>query len=103
MLRRFMAATIRTYDEGMQNAEASAAAMAEARPAANTVETLIRECRDMKPFTYTARSEKLGFGHTTKEDWEDTIAVVTKYFGGVEKSVSLADLFTADFLPKKAS
>ena len=77
--------------------------MAEARPTANNVETLLRECRGMRPFTSTARSEKLGFGHTTPADWEATIAVVSKYFGGVEKKMTMAELFTADFLPKAKS
>jgi NitT/TauT family transport system substrate-binding protein len=103
MLRRFMAATTKSYADGLADAKAAAAAMAEARPAANDVTILERECREMKPFTYTKRSESLGFGQTTKEDWEETIQVVSKYFGGVEKAPALSDLFTDQFLVKKAS
>jgi NitT/TauT family transport system substrate-binding protein len=102
MLRRFMAATSKAYIDGIKNSKEAAAAMVEARPAANDAVTLERECREMLPFTYTKRSESLGFGYTVKEDWEQTAAIVTKYFN-MEKPVNVADVYTNDFLPKKAS
>jgi NitT/TauT family transport system substrate-binding protein len=101
MLTRFMTATARSYVEGIKDFTGAAAAMAEARPASNDVETLQRECREMEPFTYTKRSQPLGFGYTVKEDWQDTSDIVTKYFG-MEKPVNIADLYTNDFLPKKS-
>lgn len=101
MLRRFMAATSKAYTEGMKDSKTAAALMSELRPAAADVTTLERECREMQPFTFTKRSESLGFGHTTKEDWEDTLVIVKKYFN-MDKPVNIADLFTDQFLPKKA-
>jgi NitT/TauT family transport system substrate-binding protein len=98
MLKRFMAATDRSYIEGIKDFEGAATAMIEARPAANSVETLQRECREMKPFTYTKRTEGKPFGYTAKEDWQDTIDILTKYFG-MDKPVNIADLYTNDFLP----
>jgi len=81
MLLHFMTATVRPYGQGMKESDSAAAVMLEGRPGVNTHKVLERECREMKPFTYTKRTKSLGFGATTKEDWQDTIEIVTKYFG----------------------
>ena len=60
-----------------------------------------RECREMEPFTYTKHTEGQTFGTTAKEDWQDTIDIVAKYFG-MDKPVNIADLYTNEFLPKKS-
>ena len=98
-IRRFMTATAQGYREGLKDPEAAVAAMTQARPSGSS-ELWLKQLKLIGPFLQTERSKGHGFGWTAREDWEQTVDILKKYFG-MTASVDPAGLYTNDFLPSQ--
>jgi NitT/TauT family transport system substrate-binding protein len=98
-IRRFLAATAKGYQEGLKEPEAAVAAMIQSRPGGSS-ELWLKQLKLVEPFLQTERSKAHGFGWTAREDWEQTIVILKKYFG-MTASVDAASLYTNDLLPSQ--
>jgi len=94
-----MTATAQGYREGLKDPEAAVAAMTQARPSGSN-ELWLKQLKLIGPFLQTERSKGHGFGWTAREDWEQTVDILKKYFG-MTASVDPAGLYTNDFLPSQ--
>ena len=99
IIRRFLTATAKGYQEGLKDPEAAVAAMIQARPSGSN-ELWLKQLKLVGPFLQTERSKGLGFGWTAHEDWVQTVDILKKYFG-MTASVDPASLYTNDFLPSQ--
>jgi NitT/TauT family transport system substrate-binding protein len=97
ILKRFMAATAASYAEAVKSPEATLDAMAAARPEIDKA-LLLEQFKQMPAFFQTARSAGKSFGWTAKEDWEQSVELLTQYFEMTDK-VDIANLYTNEFLP----
>jgi NitT/TauT family transport system substrate-binding protein len=98
-IRAFLAATAKGYADGEKDPEAAVAAMIAARPSGSS-ELWLKQLKLFPPFMTTERSKGHPFGWTAREDWTQTVDILSKYFG-MTASVDLASLYTNDFLPAK--
>jgi NitT/TauT family transport system substrate-binding protein len=98
-IRRFLIATAKGYQDGLKEPEAAVAAMSAARPS-GSAELWLKQLKLVGPFLQTERSKGHGFGWTAREDWDQTIDILKKYFG-MTASVDPASLYTNDLLPSQ--
>jgi NitT/TauT family transport system substrate-binding protein len=98
-IRAFLAATAKGYADGEKDPEAAVAAMIAARPSGSS-ELWLKQLKLFPPFMTTERSKGHPFGWTAREDWAQTVDILSKYFG-MTAAVDLAGLYTNDFLPAK--
>jgi hypothetical protein len=73
--------------------------MIQSRPGGSS-ELWLKQLKLVEPFLQTERSKAHGFGWTAREDWEQTIVILKKYFG-MTASVDAASLYTNDLLPSQ--
>ena len=98
-LKRFMAATATSFDQGIKEPDAAIAAMFVARPEVDK-DLLLEQLKRLSPFLQTERSKGRVFGWTAREDWEQTVELLQKYFD-LKERVDVAGLYTTDLLPAR--
>ncbi len=99
LIKRFMAATAKGYEEGAKAPEAAVDAMVQARPNVDR-DLMLAQLKQLPHFFATDRSKGHPFGWTAPEDWSQTVELLKKYFEMTE-TVDVASLYTNDFVPSK--
>lgn len=99
LLRGFLAATARGFEEGLKNPEAAVEALIAQRPASDRA-LLLEQLRRTPPYLQTKNSEGKGFGYMAAEDWAQTLSLMKSIFE-FKTDVQAKDIYTNDFLPKK--
>lgn len=97
ILKRFMAATARSYQESAKNPEAAVQAMFDARPEVEKGSAL-SQLKLFPPYLQTERSKGRPFGWVAKEDWVQTVDILKKYFG-VTAPIDVDKIYTNQFVP----
>jgi len=98
LVRRFMAATIKSWDYAIKNTAEAVDALAKEFPDARK-DILARQFDLTIPLIYTVDSAGRPLGFVVEQDVNDTFEVLSK-FGDVKNIPSASDVFTNDFLPK---
>ena len=98
LLKGFLAATSKAFDEAMKNPEAAVEALVAARPGADK-ELLLEQLKRTPPYLHTANSAGKQFGYMAPADWEATLKFMKQAFE-FKTDVSAGDVYTNDFLPK---
>jgi NitT/TauT family transport system substrate-binding protein len=96
LLKRFIAATGKGYDDGLKDPEAAVDAMVAARPMVDR-ELQLRQLKVLPPFLHSQRSAGRPFGWTAAEDWQQTYELLQKYFG-MEEKIEVGQVYTNDFV-----
>jgi NitT/TauT family transport system substrate-binding protein len=96
LLKRFLAATAKGYDEGLKDPEAAVDAMLVARPMVDR-ELQLRQLKVLPPFLHSQRSAGHPFGWTAAEDWQQTYELLQKYFG-MEEKIEVGQVYTNDLV-----
>jgi NitT/TauT family transport system substrate-binding protein len=96
LLKRFMAATAKGYDEGLKDPGAAVDAMVAARPIVDR-ELQLRELKVLPPFLHSQYSAGHQFGWTAAEDWQQTYELLQKYFG-MEEKIEVGQVYTNDLV-----
>jgi NitT/TauT family transport system substrate-binding protein len=98
LVRRFMAATIKSWDYAIKNTVEAVDALAKEFPDARKV-ILARQFDLTIPLIHTVNSVGRPLGFVVEQDMNDTFEVLSK-FGDVKNIPSAPAIFTNDFLPK---
>jgi NitT/TauT family transport system substrate-binding protein len=96
ILKRFMAATAKSFDEGMKNPVAANDALFAARPQIDK-EASLEMLRLFPPYLSTQQSKGHPFGWMAKEDWEKTVDILRTYFD-LKTPVDLNKAYTNEFV-----
>ncbi len=97
LLSRFMAVTVRAYEESLADPEAAIAAIVEARPLLSTAKVM-PELTDLPPLMHSANSEGQPLFVTVQADWEQTVQILRDYFE-MTGDIDIGRVYTNDFLP----
>jgi NitT/TauT family transport system substrate-binding protein len=101
LVRRFMAATIKSWDYAIKNKSEAVDALAKEFPDARK-DILARQFDATIPLIHTVNSIGRPIGFVVEQDVNDTFEVLSKY-GDVKNIPPAPDLFTNDFLPKSGN
>ncbi|MBP1849201.1 ABC transporter substrate-binding protein [Rhizobium halophytocola] len=96
LIKRFVAATAKSYADGFKNPEEAVDAMLKARPLVEkgiSVESL----KLLEPLMHSARSEGKPFGWTDQADWEQSEDLLQKYFD-MQGKVDVSTVYTNDYI-----
>jgi NitT/TauT family transport system substrate-binding protein len=99
LIRKFLAATAKSYDEATANTQAAVDAMAQARPNVDP-DLILNQLKLFPRFLNSERSKGHGFGWMSPDDWVQTVEILKKYFD-LKETVDVASLYTNDLLPAK--
>lgn len=99
LLKRFMAATAKSYETSFKDPEGAIDAMIKARPLVERSLNLA-SLKALEPLMHSARSEGKPFGWTSKEDWEQSQDLLQKYFD-MKGKVDVATVYTNEFVETK--
>lgn len=101
VLRRFMKATTKSYEDGLKHPKDTIAALVADRPDTAPRAALMEEQLGLFPqFLHTKRTEEKPFGWTAREDWDQTAQLLRDYFE-MTAQVDVGSLYTNDFVAKK--
>lgn len=99
LIRRFMRAATRSFEEAAKNPEAAVDAMLKANPKAGVRETLITGLKLTTPLYTTAETKGGRPFRVSAKDMEESLAMLVEY-GGVDKAAGkVDDYYTNEFLP----
>lgn len=101
LLRGFMAATVRGFDDAKTSPEAAVDALIAARPSLDR-SLMVAQLQRTAPYFETKHSAGKGFGYMAAEDWDQTLKLMKQAFE-FKVDVQASDLYTDDFLPKKSA
>lgn len=99
-VRRFLAATVRAFDEALRDPEAAVKAVAEKFPLVARPEINRLELKASLSLLRTPENEGRVTGWTSAKQWEETVEVLRGY-GGLSTSLPASTFYTNDFLPQK--
>jgi NitT/TauT family transport system substrate-binding protein len=97
VLRRFMAATGKSYAEGVRDSAAANDSLLAARPGLDRP-IMIEHLTLMPPYLQTPRSQGRPFGWTAGEDWKQTYELLKQYFR-MKEEIDVRLAFSNDFVP----
>jgi NitT/TauT family transport system substrate-binding protein len=97
MVRRFVRATVKSWEEAKKNPEAAVEAALKAKPDLNKQSTLDQLKVDIELLDSKYSKGKIGMG--AKEDWDSTIALLKQY-RDVATDKDWTAFHTNEFLPK---
>lgn len=97
LLRRFMAATGKSYEAGIKEPEAAAEALASQRNSINK-DAIVKQVKLLSGFLWTPNSKGHPVGWTARADWEQTVKLLSTYFQ-MTRAVDIDKLYTNDFIP----
>ena len=95
LYRRFVAVSLKGWDEARRNPAAAAAAVVEQFPSANQDQILKQLRVDLMLLCATGAT---GLGRVPDRNWQITYELLTTYLG-LPKDRPIADYYTTDFLP----
>jgi len=95
LYRRFVAASLKGWDETRRNPEAAAAVVAEQYPSANR-EQVLKQLRVALKSLCVAGASSLG--RVPEKNWERTYELLTSYLG-LPKTLPVSEYYTNAFLP----
>ena len=98
LVRRFVKATVRSFDAAIKDPEASIKAGQKVKPDLETALSLA-QLKVGIGLMKTDATAKLPTGYFAQKDWEDTLELMKKYMA-LETSGKASDYFTNEFLPK---
>ena len=101
LVRRFVKATVRSFEAAMKDPEASIKAGQKVKPDMET-DLSLAQLKVGFGLMKTEATEKLPLGAFAQKDWEDTLELMKKYMG-LETTKKDTDFYTNEFLPKKNS
>lgn len=97
LIRRFMAASVKSWDYAVNHKSEAVAALMEEFPDARA--DIMKAQFDISvPLIHTANSINRPTGFTVDEDIKETFDILTKY-GGLKNPPSPSDVFTNQFIP----
>jgi NitT/TauT family transport system substrate-binding protein len=97
LVRRFVKATVRSFEAAIKEPEASVAAGLKVKPDLDPSLSL-EQLRVGISLMKTPATRDLPTGHFALKDWQDTLALVTQYMG-LETNLAADAFFTNEFLP----
>jgi NitT/TauT family transport system substrate-binding protein len=97
LVRRFVRATIKSWEEARKNPDAAVEAALKVKPDLNKQSTKDQLMVDFDLLDSANSKGRIGFG--AEKDWVQTIELLTKY-RGLEVKGAWTDFHTNDFLPK---
>jgi NitT/TauT family transport system substrate-binding protein len=97
LVRRFVKATKRSWDEAKKNPDAAVDAAMKVKPDLNRQSTKDQMLVDFDLMDSPNVKGQTGFGH--EKDWNQTIDLLKKY-RGLETQLNWTDFHTNEFLPK---
>lgn len=100
LVRRFLAATVRAFDESVRDPEAAVKAVAERFPLVARPEINRLELRAGLSLLRTPENDGRVTGWTSPKEWEETIEILRGY-GGLTTTLPASAFYTNDFLPRK--
>ena len=99
LVKKFMRAATRSFEEATKNPEAAVDAMLKANAKAGQRDSLIVGLKLTTPLYHTPETAKLRPFRVSPKDMNDSFALLLEY-GGLEKSAGKADdYYTNEFLP----
>jgi NitT/TauT family transport system substrate-binding protein len=97
LVRRFVEASVRSWEYALENPEEAIDALMDAYPEANRAIIEIMFERS-QPLIRTINSEGQPLGWMAPEDWQATVLLLTDY-GGLQSDVPVRDFYTNEFIP----
>jgi NitT/TauT family transport system substrate-binding protein len=98
LVRRFVKATVRSFDAAIKDPEASIKAGQKMKADLETALSLA-QLKVGIGLMKTEATAKLPTGYFAQKDWEDTLELMKKYMS-LETPMKASDYFTNEFLPK---
>lgn len=98
LLKGFLAATTKSFDEALKNPGVAVEALVAARPGADK-DLLLEQLKRTPPYLHTKATAGKPFGYMAAEDWEGTLKFMKQAFE-FKTDVKASDVYTNDFLPK---
>lgn len=98
LVRRFVKATVRSFEAAQKEPDASIKAGQKVKADLET-ELSLAQLNVGLGLMKTEATKALPTGHFALKDWEDTLELVKKY-QGLETTLGAQDFFTNEFLPK---
>jgi len=98
LVRRFVKATVRSFNAAINEQEASIKAGQKVKPDLETALSLA-QLKVGLGLMKTEATAKLPTGYFAEKDWDDTLELMKKYMA-LETSMKASDYFTNEFLPK---
>ncbi len=98
LVRRFVKATVRSFEAAIKEPEASVKAGQKVKADLDT-DLSLAQLKVGLGLMKTEATEKLPLGHFAAKDWEDTLDLMKKYMS-LETSSKAQDFFTNDMLPR---
>jgi NitT/TauT family transport system substrate-binding protein len=98
LVRRFVNATVRSFEAAIKDPEASIKAGQKVKPDLETTLSLAQLNVGIG-LMKTEATARLPTGHFAAKDWEDTLELMKKYMA-LETSMKASEYFTNDYLPK---
>ena len=98
LVRRFVKATVRSFNAAMNEQEASIKAGQKVKPDLETALSLA-QLKVGLGLMKTEATAKLPTGYFAQKDWDDTLELMKKYMA-LETSMKASDYYTNEFLPK---
>jgi NitT/TauT family transport system substrate-binding protein len=103
LVKRFMAATVKSYKETEANPDAAVAAMADIVGGSMADETGKKQAREVLGVTlavlYSRANKDKVLGLNVPSDWEDMLALM-KAYNGLTTNLPTSAFYTNEFLPK---
>lgn len=99
LLKGFLAATAKGFDEALKNPEPAVEALAAARPGADK-ELLLEQLKRTPAYLHTKSTAGKPFGYMAAEDWETTLKFMKQAFE-FKTDVKASEVYTNEFVPKQ--
>lgn len=98
LLKGFLAATTKGFNEALKNPEVAVDALVAARPGADK-ELLLEQLKRTPPYLHTKNTAGKPFGYIATEDWDTTLKFMKQAFE-FKTDVKTSEVYTDAFLPK---
>jgi NitT/TauT family transport system substrate-binding protein len=96
LIRRFMSTTAQSYREAAKDPEGAVHAMLAERPALQK-DLLVDQYKLFPHYLHSDRTKGRPFGWMAREDWQDTVDNLQKYFE-VSETIAIDKLYTNEFV-----
>lgn len=98
LVRRFVAATVKSFEAAMAEPDAAIAAGLKVKPDLDA-ELSLEQLKVGMGLMKSAASQDLPLGHFASKDWEDTLSLMKEY-QELDTDIDASVLFTNDYLPQ---
>lgn len=97
LVRRFVEASVRSWEYTVENPDEAVDALMEAFPESNR-EIIENQLELSLDLLHTINSEGETLGYMAPEDWQATIDLLV-FYGGLRNTVPVRDFYTNDYIP----